>query len=282
MLSSSFPPASCFLLPASCPAAFGADDRIVGGYECRPHSVPWQVSLNNGWHYCGGTLINELWVVSAAHCYKGEDIELRLGEHHIRYKDGPEQFIAPAAIIRHPDYDRYTINNDIMMIKLAEPAQLNQYVQPVALPSSCAPAGTQCLVSGSHVCSVSVTVGCLKCLHCLDLPVLPQRDCERSYPDRITDAMFCAGFLEGGRTPARETPGVLWCVAASCRGSCPGGGAVLRRIVLVFTPRSVTSLTGFSRPCPLTEGGARLLGRTDGQTDRCLHVFVHRLFFSLF
>ncbi|KAG7233629.1 hypothetical protein INR49_006767, partial [Caranx melampygus] len=159
---------SCFLLPASCPAAFGADDRIVGGYECRPHSVPWQVSLNNGWHYCGGTLINELWVVSAAHCYKGEDIELRLGEHHIRYKDGPEQFIAPAAIIRHPDYDRYTINNDIMMIKLAEPAQLNQYVQPVALPSSCAPAGTQCLVSGWG--ATKSPFGCLKCLHCLDLP----------------------------------------------------------------------------------------------------------------
>uniref|UniRef100_A0A672HKQ3 trypsin n=1 Tax=Salarias fasciatus TaxID=181472 RepID=A0A672HKQ3_SALFA len=129
-------------------AAFPSHDKIVGGYECRPHSVPWQVSLNNGWHYCGGTLINERWVVSAAHCYKGEDIELRLGEHHIRYKDGPEQFIAPAAVIRHPDYDRYTINNDIMLIKLAEPARFDEHVQPVSLPRSCPKAGAQCLVSG--------------------------------------------------------------------------------------------------------------------------------------
>lgn len=65
----------------------------------------------------------------------------------IGYKDGPEQFIAPAVIIRHPEYDHYTINNDIMLIKLAEPGKFDDYVQPVALPSSCAPACTQCLVS---------------------------------------------------------------------------------------------------------------------------------------
>lgn len=78
---------------------------------------------------------------------RGEDIELHLGEHHIGYKDGPGQFIAPAVIIPHPEYDRYTINNDIMLMKLTEPAKLDEYVQPIALPSSCAPAGTQCLVS---------------------------------------------------------------------------------------------------------------------------------------
>uniref|UniRef100_A0A667ZU84 trypsin n=1 Tax=Myripristis murdjan TaxID=586833 RepID=A0A667ZU84_9TELE len=167
-----------------------------------PHSVPWQVSLNNGWHYCGGTLISDRWVVSAAHCLKNEDIEVRLGEHHIRYKDGPEQFIAPAAIIPHPDYDRYTINNDIMLIKLAEPAKFDEYVQPIALPSSCASAGTQCLVSGWG--ATKSPFGCLKCLHCLDLPVLSQEDCERSYPNRITSSMFCAGFLEGGKDSCQE------------------------------------------------------------------------------
>uniref|UniRef100_A0A3B5AB54 trypsin n=1 Tax=Stegastes partitus TaxID=144197 RepID=A0A3B5AB54_9TELE len=192
-----------------CPSAvLGFDDKIVGGYECRDHSVPWQVSLNNGWHYCGGTLINERWVVSAAHCFKGMDIELRLGEHHIRYKDGPEQFIAPAAVIPHPEYDRYTINNDIMLIKLAEPATLNEFVQPVALPSSCAPAGTQCLVSGWG----ATKSGVVTCLHCLDLPILAQEDCERSYPDRITESMFCAGFLEGGKDSCQgDSGGPLVC-----------------------------------------------------------------------
>ena len=46
------------------------DDKIVGGYECRKNSVPYQVSLNSGYHFCGGSLISSTWVVSAAHCYK--------------------------------------------------------------------------------------------------------------------------------------------------------------------------------------------------------------------
>lgn len=45
------------------------DFKIVGGYECEPHSQPWMVFLRTTSHQCGGTLINQNWVLSAAHCY---------------------------------------------------------------------------------------------------------------------------------------------------------------------------------------------------------------------
>uniref|UniRef100_A0A7N5JA88 Anionic trypsin-2 n=1 Tax=Ailuropoda melanoleuca TaxID=9646 RepID=A0A7N5JA88_AILME len=123
------------------------DDKIVGGYTCRESSVPYQVSLNAGYHFCGGSLINDQWVVSAAHCYKYR-IQVRLGEHNINVLEGNEQFVDSAKIIRHPNYNSWTLDNDIMLIKLASPVTLNARVASVPLPSSCAPAGTQCLISG--------------------------------------------------------------------------------------------------------------------------------------
>ncbi|KAF4088558.1 hypothetical protein AMELA_G00084110 [Ameiurus melas] len=122
-------------------------DKIVGGYECRKNSVRYQVSLNAGYHFCGGSLISSLWVVSAAHCYKSR-VEVRLGEHNIDVNEGTEQFISSAAVIRHSSYNSNTLNNDIMLIKLSRAATLNSYVATVALPSSCASAGTVCLISG--------------------------------------------------------------------------------------------------------------------------------------
>ncbi|GCB78661.1 hypothetical protein scyTo_0020131 [Scyliorhinus torazame] len=55
--------------PAISPVVTGYA-RIVNGEEAVPGSWPWQVSLqsDSGWHFCGGSLINDNWVVTAAHC----------------------------------------------------------------------------------------------------------------------------------------------------------------------------------------------------------------------
>ncbi|MCJ8743769.1 hypothetical protein PDJAM_G00098070 [Pangasius djambal] len=185
------------------------DDKIVGGYECTPYSQPWQVSLNAGYHFCGGSLINENWVVSAAHCYKFS-VEVRLGEHNIQVNEGTEQFISSSRVIRHPEYDSWTIDNDIMLIKLSQPATLNNNVQPVTLPKSCPSAGTQCTVSGWGN-TMSSTADPNK-LQCLELPILSLWDCNKCYPDMITKSMFCAGFLEGGKDSCQgDSGGPLVC-----------------------------------------------------------------------
>uniref|UniRef100_A0A8C1BQ37 trypsin n=2 Tax=Cyprinus carpio TaxID=7962 RepID=A0A8C1BQ37_CYPCA len=186
-------------------AAFALDDdKIVGGYECTPHSQPWQVSLNSGYHFCGGSLVSEYWVVSAAHCYKSR-VEVRLGEHNIVVNEGREQFISSEKVIRHPKYDSWTIDNDVMLIKLSKPATLNQYVQPVALPSGCAAAGTMCRVTGWGN-TMSSTADSNK-LQCVEVPIVSDRDCNNSYPGMITDTMFCAGYLEGGKDSCQGDSG---------------------------------------------------------------------------
>ncbi|NP_001011209.1 trypsin 10 precursor [Xenopus tropicalis] len=169
------------------------DDKIVGGYHC---SVPYQVSLNAGYHFCGGSLINEHWVVSAAHCYQSK-MELRIGENNIELLEGTEQFIQSAKIIRHPQYNSWTIDNDIMLIQLQEPAQLNNEVQPIPLPTECPPVGSICLISGwGNTLSNGVNYPDL--LQCIEAPILSDQECRQSYPGSITDNMICVGYLEGG------------------------------------------------------------------------------------
>lgn len=76
------------------------------------------------------------------------NVEIRLGEHNIWEAEGTEQHIMSAKFIRHPDYNSRTQDNDIMLIKLSQPATLNSYVRPATLPTKCARDGTMCQISG--------------------------------------------------------------------------------------------------------------------------------------
>ncbi|XP_036449667.1 trypsin-3-like [Colossoma macropomum] len=181
------------------------DDKIVGGYECTKNSVPYIASLNVGYHFCGGSLINSLWVLSAAHCYQSS-IQVRLGEHNIDVSEGTEQFISSSKVIRHPNYSSSTLNNDIMLIKLKSAATLNSYVRAVSLPSSCASAGTYCLVAGWGN-TLSSGTNYPSTLRCLDIPILSNSVCSSAYPGQITSNMFCAGFVEGGKDSCQGDSG---------------------------------------------------------------------------
>jgi len=72
-------------------------DRIVGGRDALPMEFPWQASLQTfpnrripGKFLCGGTLINDRWVLCAAHCAAGvsiENVEIVLGKYHRHSED---------------------------------------------------------------------------------------------------------------------------------------------------------------------------------------------------
>uniref|UniRef100_A0A8C5Z7K1 trypsin n=1 Tax=Marmota marmota marmota TaxID=9994 RepID=A0A8C5Z7K1_MARMA len=182
---------SFFALPID-----GDDDKIVGGYTCEKNSLPYQVSLNIGFHNCGGSLISDQWVLSAAHCYRY--IQVRLGEHNINVIEGDEQFIDAVKIIPHPNFSKDTADKNIMLLKLKSPAIISSRVSTISLPRSCPTVGTECLVSGwGNTLSSGVKYPDL--LQCLDAPVLSDTACHKAYPGMITSNMFCLGFLEGGK-----------------------------------------------------------------------------------
>uniref|UniRef100_A0A8C0J9Y7 Peptidase S1 domain-containing protein n=1 Tax=Chelonoidis abingdonii TaxID=106734 RepID=A0A8C0J9Y7_CHEAB len=173
------------------------DDKIIGGYECSPHSQPWQVYFTYGsdYRWCGGSLINEWWIISAAHCYKST-LVAHLGEHDTSADEA----------IQFPQYNQYNTDNDIMLVKLAQPAQFSAYVQPIPISRSCPVAGTECLVSGwGNILTSGVQYPDV--LQCLNVPILSDSACRAAYPGRITKNMFCAGYIEGGKDSCQGDSG---------------------------------------------------------------------------
>ncbi|XP_067998212.1 trypsin I-P1-like isoform X2 [Melanerpes formicivorus] len=181
------------------------DDKIVGGYTCAENSVPYQVSLNSGYHFCGGSLISSQWVLSAGHCYKSR-IQVQLGKHNLAATESTQQLINSAKVIRHSGYSASTLNNDIMLIKLDTPAQLNRAVQTVPLPTACAEAGTTCLISGWGN-TLSSGSNYPDTLQCLQAPILSASACSQAYPGQITQNMICVGYLEGGKDSCQGDSG---------------------------------------------------------------------------
>ncbi|KAM9204850.1 LOW QUALITY PROTEIN: trypsin I-P1-like [Mergus octosetaceus] len=185
------------------------DDKIVGGYTCTKNSVPYQVSLNSGYHFCGGSLISSQGVLSAAHCYKSS-IQVKLGEHNLATQEDTEQTISSSKVIRHSGYNAYMLDNDIMLIKLSKAATLNSYVNTVPLPTSCVATGTKCLISGGNTLSSGSLYP--DNLQCLQAPVLSSSQCSSAYPGQITSNMICVGYLEGGKDSCqRDSGGPLVC-----------------------------------------------------------------------
>ncbi|XP_011826413.1 PREDICTED: granzyme B isoform X3 [Mandrillus leucophaeus] len=94
--------------------------EIIGGHEVKPHSRPYmaylmiwdQMSLKR----CGGFLIREDFVLTAAHCW-GSSINVTLGAHNIKEQERTQQIIPVKRAIPHPAYNPENFSNDIMLLQ---------------------------------------------------------------------------------------------------------------------------------------------------------------------
>ncbi|WP_328941761.1 serine protease [Streptomyces sp. NBC_00250] len=132
---------------AVCPLGIAPPARaVVGGHEARPHQYPFMAGLVDVVErrvMCGGALIGNRYVLTAAHCLTGSyssptRVGVLLGDHDLTTgADSPHAVLAsPARFVPHPEYDPETQRNDIALVELAEPVALNRDVRPIGLPTA--------------------------------------------------------------------------------------------------------------------------------------------------
>ncbi|XP_042563442.1 trypsin [Clupea harengus] len=192
--------------------------RIIGGYAPPPHSIKYMVSIQStsGQHFCGGTVINKYWILTAAHCDVGIDHMLIIaGDYSLSMYEGTEQFYRPHLLIAHPEYNMTTHNADIMLIKLRAPVVLNGYVSiaPLSRQDASVAEGRVCRVSGWG--RTSPAGGQIpSILRTVKLPIVSTARCNStdSFNGNITENMICAGYSTGGKDACKgDSGGPLVC-----------------------------------------------------------------------
>ncbi|XP_027710465.1 coagulation factor X-like isoform X1 [Vombatus ursinus] len=174
--------------------------KIIGGSFCHLGKCPWQVLIWNekNYDFCGGSLLNSRWVVTAAHCLESmKPHYVTLGDHDKFLREPSEEKIPVKEIHTHPYYVFENYDNDIALLYLSRDVVFNKYILPICLPNHnlgtlLTKEGKIGMVSGWG--STYYLGPSSRFLMRVDLQVISMETCQKSTNKIVTDNMFCAGY----------------------------------------------------------------------------------------
>lgn len=202
--------------------------QIVGGQPADSGEYPWQAAIVSAdvpnpldGQFCGGSLINSEWVLTAAHCVVDlgfitdpTDIHVVLGVNNL--SDGPTngtqgQRIAVDDIIPYHNFNSVTFDSDASLLHLATPATLGSSVGIVSVAgpsdSSLFEPGDIATITGWGYTSEGGSGS--DALLEVSVPIVSNAICNApiSYDGAITDNMLCAGLPSGGKDSCQGDSG---------------------------------------------------------------------------
>ncbi|KAK4873168.1 hypothetical protein RN001_015197 [Aquatica leii] len=130
------------------------NDKIVGGTVASEGQFPYQISHRyNSRHICGGSIIDEYTILTAAHCVYGfnsQQFDVVVGSNQLSFGG---IWYSVSRSIMHEQYDSVLSTNDIAVMKVLGPIKFTAYIQPIAVDSSFTPGGVECVHSGFGITS---------------------------------------------------------------------------------------------------------------------------------
>ena len=193
------------MAPGELPELF-----IVGGNEvdpaCPDCKYEFMVSLQSSWggHFCGGSLVREDWVVTAAHCVEGESpssIDVVIGLHNINGTSGAITRDVQQIIV-HPSYSGWSLNNDYALLRLSSPVTTFEPIQLVTDDSH----------DVEPVMSTTMGWGATQeggwgSTYLMEVDVPIDDSCGNYSNSEITNNMVCAGDGNGGEDSCQGDSG---------------------------------------------------------------------------
>lgn len=216
--------------PTGSNASKEIDARIVGGKQAKKNSWPWQVFVKFGFD-CGGALIDEFWVITAAHCINKASLKsayVRVGAHvHQANNDNVDELgtrIAVDEVIVHESYNSQNFKFDMALLKLKKSAipkntdgspNLKE-IAPICLSTmeTCFDKRTPCVVTGWGVNDAD-TWERNDYLSEVAVRLMSTSECTTHSTYKAyfhEESMLCGGWADGGKDAcAGDSGGPLVC-----------------------------------------------------------------------
>jgi len=179
---------------------------IVGGVSAQKGFYPWQVAIYyDGDFLCGGSLIDDKHVLTAAHCFKYLSLdfsryEVVLGDHDRSKDEGTEASMKVKDISQHEEYKFESDTHDIAIIELQSMVIYSDDITPICLPPAEAvlPKGSKCYLTGWGKTRHDGTS--VNKLMEVKMPIVGRDHCQVRNAFNyhvVNDRMICAGYDDG-------------------------------------------------------------------------------------